>query len=87
MSFHFSGSDSGAHRTGGCPVLVGAIFQKACKLQTLQKPSDLPVQRSAQWTVLLFKGEYALPGKTRHHLSSLLTSVSCASLFGAATTL
>jgi hypothetical protein len=73
--FRFSGSGGGPHRVGGCRVLVGALFQKACKLQTLQKSSDLPVQRSAQWTVLLFKGEYALPGKTQHHLSSLLTSV------------
>jgi len=62
--FHFSGSGSGPHRAGGCPVLIGTIFQKTCKLQTLKKSSDLPVQRSAQWTVLLFKGEYALPGKT-----------------------
>jgi hypothetical protein len=73
--FRFSGSGGGPHCAGGCPLLVGAIFQKACKLQTLQKSSDLPVQRSAQWTVLLFKGEYAFPGKTRPHLSPLLTSV------------
>jgi hypothetical protein len=67
-------------------VLVGAIFQKASKLQALQKSCDLPVQRAAQWTVLLFKGEYTFPGKTGHHFSSLLTSVSCA-YFGAGTTL
>jgi len=68
-------------------VLVGTIFQKAYILQALQKSSDLPVQCSSQRTVLLFKGEYAFPGKTRLHLSSLLMSVSCASHFGVATTL
>jgi hypothetical protein len=46
-------------------MLVGAIFQKASELQALKKSSDLRVQRSAQWTVLLFTGEYKFPGKTR----------------------
>jgi len=63
-------------------MLVGTIFQKAYTLQALQKPSDLHVQRSAQWTILLFKGEYAFLGKTRLRLGSLLSSVSCASHFG-----
>jgi hypothetical protein len=60
-------------------VPVGALLQKAGELQAHQKSSDLPVQCSAQRTVLLFKGEYTFPGKTQHHLTSLLTSVSCAS--------
>ena len=61
--FCFSGSCVGPHSAGGSPVLVGAIFQKASKLQALQKSSDLLVWCSTQCTVSLFTGEYMFPCK------------------------
>lgn len=55
--FCFSGSGGRPDHTGGCPVLVGAVFQKTSKPQPFEKSSELTPWCAAQWTIPLLTGE------------------------------